>query len=328
MIATIYVFFSLIRSGYGVDEPTYLLTYKEYLQSGELYFEFAFNFLYSLFSFLGVEPEYFNKIIGLLFVLFICWIVSTFIRPPLRSLALLFFLFSPVTLDFVYNGYRQGFALLFVLTAVLFFDSRRYARGFLCLIAAVGFHWSAIIAASILLLQRFMSRRKIKTLSFILLFFSLIAIVTPLGILGLFSDLLEPFRQVFPDSLVVKKAILYINANDIEKSFYGLNFFGRLPLSVSIVSFLFVLILYENCFSDVIYKYSVLVMSYALLLLEMSYSFRNYYWVLPLLPLLMICVLERRCDNVAFTVPLIVILNVLVVVTGYYTSDIIYMLYK
>lgn len=328
-IAAIYIFFNLIRSGYGVDEPTYSLTYKEYVQSGRLDFEFAFNFLYYVFSTVGLEPNNFNKAFGCFYVLLSSCVIFTFILPPLRAITLLFFLFFPVTLDFMFNGYRQGVAFLFILSAIFFLNGRRYVYGGLSLIVALGFHWSALIAILVILLQRFITREKITLLSIIVFFVTIVSVVIPLGMLQFFSSILNTFSQLMPDAPIVKKAVLYINANDMSKSFYGLNMIGRFPLVFNIIVFLALIIFYRKSIPDIFYKYAVLFMLYSSLLLEMAYSFRNYYWVLPMCPFLMILIIESSNSNNSRKkrVLLFSLLHLLIVVTGYYTSNIVSMIY-
>lgn len=328
-VAAIYIFLNLIRSGYGVDEPTYSLTYKEYIQSGRLDFEFAFNFLYAVFSKVGIESSNFNKAFGCFYVVLSSCVIFTFIRPPLRSITLLLFLFFPVTLDFMFNGYRQGVAFLFILSAIFCFNGRRYAYGGLFLIVALGFHWSSLIAIIVLFLQRFIPREKITPLIIILLFVTVISAVIPLGILQFFSGILDSFSQLMPDAPIVKKAVLYINANDMSKSFYGLNMIGRLPLIFNIIVFLGLIIFYRKLIPDVFYKYAVCFMLYSSLLLEMAYSFRNYYWVLPMCPFLMSAIIESSNSNDCRKnrVLLFSLLHLLIVVTGYYTSNIVSMIY-
>jgi hypothetical protein len=325
IIATFYLLFNYSRSGYGVDEPTYLETYIDYLHTNTFYFEYCFNIMYEVFGFLGVTAENFNKIYSSLFIILSLIIIQRNISSPYKSLCLLFFLFFATTLDFVFNAYRQGISFLFVLMALFSIQKDMKVKGTILLVIALGFHWSSIVVFLAVLLQRFLSKRIAIIINLLLILLTLVSFFIPLHIVPAMSFMLNHINNGSP---YIVRAINYLNSP--EASFYGLNFLGRLPLIASIMSLLIVMYFYKHAVSRFYYNYTMVMMAYCLIFLEMSYSFRNYYWILPLLPFLMVDIIKHsKCNQERYTnIMIMSLVHIILSIAGYYTSGIIIMIYK
>lgn len=324
MIFVSYILINVFRMGYGVDEPTYLETYKEYLNSGILHFEYSFNFMYYTFNWIGISPEFFNKTYSTLFIILSLYVVGKFIDSPYKSLCLIFFLFFSTTLDFVFNAYRQGIAVLFILMSLFSFREKKKVLGAMFFFIGLGFHWSAVVVLLALFIRKFLAVKVAVKINVLLIVLTIIASFIPLHIIPAISTLLQMTAGSSP---YISRAINYLNSS--EASFYGLNFLGRLPLIVTILSMTLILFIYRRSIDKYYYTYSIIMLSYCLILLEMSYSFRNYYWILPLYPFLMVGIVKNAPAEVIKNNNLIIMvaLHIILACAGYYTSGIIPLIY-
>ncbi|HEM8101437.1 TPA: EpsG family protein [Enterobacter hormaechei] len=270
------------RTGLGVDESTYLESYQNYLKTGDLDFEYGVNFLFLCLKTLGVNEASFNTMLPLIILAVLYFTVNTAVKNPFRSFVLIFTMFSSLFLDFSFNAYRQGLSFWFVLLSIesLLAGSRK--RFLIYFIIGLGFHWSAAIVIVMLFLTRFLSIRGAIYTNVILMFVMLIAAVTPLHILSMLATIIQ--YATF-NSLYAQKIIFYLTT--IKSSFYDLNFFGRAPLILYSLILMALLFLYRKYIPRLQFKLLVILLGYSILLLEMSYSFRNFYWVLPFTPFIM-----------------------------------------
>lgn len=315
-----YITMNFFRTGFGVDEPVYLDAYQDFVRNGTEHFEYSFNFLYLIFSNLDVSTEFFNKMFSTTFILLVGFVVTICTCRPYRTLTLVFFLFFSITLDFVFNAYRQGMAFLFILLFLHFYNLGRRKKALVWFFIALGFHWSSIVVFLALFLRNFLSMRYTIRLNLILIIVTFIAAVIPLGIVNIIGDILSIVTLGSP---YVTKIMMYLQSP--VAYFYDLNMLGRLPLMIAVLSMLFIIYIYRHVIPKFYYKIIVILMTYCFVFLEMSYSFRNYYWVLPILPFLMANIPSYLNDSNKRKVSIIVMvsLHIALSITGYYTSGIL-----
>ncbi|MDZ3933157.1 EpsG family protein [Escherichia marmotae] len=287
-----YVILIFARTGLGVDESTYLESYHYYIQGGESDFEYGFDILFWGLKLLGVTESSFNTIFPLLILTALCFAVTISVKNPFRSFVLIFTIFSSFFLDFTFNAYRQGLSFWFVLLAIESYLSG-YRRKFIvyCLIG-LGFHWSAAVVLFMLFLTRFLSTRLAVFCNIFLFFLTLVAAIMPLHLLSILVTLIQHLPL---NSSYLQKVIFYLTT--IKSSFYDLNFFGRAPLIIYALILMSLLAIYRKQLPTVQFKLLILLLGYSVLLLEMSYSFRNYYWVLPFTPFIMAKILSCNVNK-------------------------------
>lgn len=325
IVGLVYIALNYTRTGLGVDEPVYLEAYKDYIQLGILHFEYSFNAVYYLLSLADVEPLYFNRILSTLFILISIVVILKCVAKPYQTLGLVFFLFFSITLDFVFNAYRQGFAFLFVALSLHYFSENRKKKSALMFLIGLGFHWSSIVVAIAILVHRFISLRLARRLNVVVLLLTSVAAVVPLKIIPFVSAVLLAGSFGSPYAL---KVIHYLDSPIAY--FYDLNMLGRLPLMIAVITTLIYVFIYRNIIPVLFYKVIIILMLYCLLFLEMSYSFRNYYWVLPFLPLLMAnmpCFVKNNNERKSALV-IALLFHLILSITGYYTSGIMPMIFQ
>ncbi|MFS7194591.1 EpsG family protein [Rahnella inusitata] len=314
-----YCLLNFSRNGYGVDEPVYLDAYKDYLKDGTLYFEYSFNFIYLVFSKLDVEPVFFNHLFSVLFIFLAVLMIKKSVNKPYQSLGLVFFLFFSITLDFVFNAYRQGMAFLFIAISLCYFFQNHKKRAILFFIIGLGFHWSSIVVALAVILRKFLSFKNAVRLNILIFIMTTIAMVIPLHIIPLVTFILSKVSFVSP---YILKITGYLDSPIAY--FYDLNFMGRLPMIASVLAMLSIFYIYRKVIPQFFYKIVMILMLYCLSFLEMSYSFRNYYWVLPFLPIIMANIPEylNSAKGKKSALVIVSVLHMMLAITGYYTSGI------
>ncbi|HAW7149579.1 TPA: hypothetical protein JLB60_000307 [Escherichia coli] len=323
IIALTYLLIVFTRQGLGVDESTYREAYRLYLiDTSSMEFEYSFNFLFYCLKILSVSPENFNNFICSIYVLFVTLLVLKVVDSPYKTLCVLLFLFSSVSLDFIFNAYRQGIAFVFVFSSLLaYYQGRKKIAAFFIFVA-IGFHWSSIIIPSLLLMFRFIPKRTIKIILTGVIILTVIGFVVPLGIL--------PTLKTIMASLIIKsqyidKIIFYLTISD--SSIYDLNFFGRLPLLTNALLLLIICRIFYRYVDFAFIQLITAVGLYCVIFMEMSFSFRNYYWLFPLLPFLVINVLtnykKNAHDKTAQILVLILLCHILISFITYYSSPLI-----
>lgn len=326
------IFFILIdfyRNGYGVDEPSYYKTYIEFRQNaGSFPFDFSFYAIYYLLDFIGVPSDYFNKTITFIYLLILYGAVSKVTKENFRSLHFLLLSFSYVSLDFMFNAYRQGFSFLFLYIAINEYLNGRLVKGSLWAAISAGFHWSSIIVVLLYFCSKLIREKQSYYLILLLFPFVLISMFTPLGVLK-YAEMLINILPVGDGFISHLNA--YLDASNVaDSSMYSLNIFGRFPLAISVVgSLLFILLCYDRFNDKRIIPLMALLLIYCLLFMEMAYSFRNYYWMLPFLALIMVnyCSVTNGRDRTK-RIATILFIHLIISIPTFYTSGINAMIYN
>ncbi|ENB8499132.1 EpsG family protein [Escherichia albertii] len=323
IIALTYLLIVFTRQGLGVDESTYREAYRLYLiDTSSTEFEYSFNFLFYCLKILSISPDNFNNFICTLYVLFVSLLVLKVVDAPYKTLCILLFLFSSVSLDFIFNAYRQGIAFVFVFSSLLAYYQERKKIAMFFMVIAIGFHWSSIIIPLLLLIFRFIPKRTIKIILTGVIILTVIGFIIPLGIL--------PTLKTIITSLIIKsqyldKIIFYLTTS--ESSIYELNFFGRLPLLTNALLSLIICRIFYRYADFSFVQLITAVGLYCVVFMEMSFSFRNYYWLFPLFPFLIVNVLSNYKKNGRHKIGqiLVVILfcHVLISFITYYSSPLI-----
>lgn len=323
LLLSFYVFLICTRYGYGVDEPTYKAAYESYLMdSSSFEFDYSFRFIYYLFSIVGIDAVDFNNFICIVYISFSLIVVVFTVNSPYRSLVLLFLIFNSVSLDFIFNGYRQGFSFLAIVLAVYLYEKNRILYSFLFCIIGIGFHWAAVLVLIFYLLARVLknsfSERFLKLVVVFIICISFVVFIIPPGINVAINDFISSFGL---SGKYVEKVNIYLS---LEKgSLYELNFFGRFPLFVNVVITLFFVWYNISNIPKSIVLFVIMLFLYGILFIDMAFSFRNFYWVNPLLPFLIGNSLRHQQNNGVNTNSLVVLycgLHVIISVVTYYTS--------
>ncbi|WP_270656137.1 EpsG family protein [Aeromonas sp. Y293-4] len=283
-----YVLLILTRAGYGTDELVYRAAYNDYLNSSSNFdFEYSFRFLFEIFKFFGVKSEYFNNAIGMLHLFLISLIIVRHIKSPYRSLCMVFLVFNYVSLDLMFNIYRQGLALWVLLLAIFSFLEKKILYFFIFAFVSVGFHWSAGLIIGLFIISNinynYGLKHSITVLTCVVVF---VFMVEP-KILTLLIDLISMLSL---SEFLVAKLRFYLDSDN--SSLYDLNVFGRVNnLIMPFLFLIFTQIFYERIPRQLT-RFIVLVNVYCVVFIEIAYSYRNYYWLLLLLPFLICHVLS------------------------------------
>ncbi|WP_413506108.1 EpsG family protein [Photobacterium phosphoreum] len=292
VISTVFFVFILNRTGLGVDEVTYRNAYSTYLTySNDFKFEYSFEFLFFLLKEFGVEVKSFNNVISYLFLFLTIFTVYKAIKPNYRSIVLVSFLFSGVYIDSIFNAYRQGFSILFVILAMIYFEKKDFKYFILNVLIAVGFHWSSILIILFVLISVFLSDKILKKAVLLLIVLHIIILIYPINIFDVFnySLLINSNLKTLSDAITS----YIINGGE---SFYDYNITWKLITIFPVISSLtFIYIKYPD--NSIKAKVFVILIGYSFIFIGMAYGFRNYYWALPVFSFL-IPELTRNSDKI------------------------------
>ncbi|HIF9170568.1 TPA: EpsG family protein [Photobacterium damselae] len=276
-ISAVFFIFILNRIGLGVDEYTYRSAYSYYLtQPNYFKFEYGFHFLYYILKEVGISTESFNNIISLLFFLLTLLTVLITVSKGYRSIVLISLIFSGFYIDCIFNAYRQGFAVLFIILSIHFYKKKRLIKFIVSSFLAIGFHWSSILILFFVFISNIIPDKILKKILLFLIFMHIFVIFFKVNIFEIFDY----------------KVLINLNLKNLSDaissyimkggdSFYDYNLSWRL---ITIFPILFSLI-----FTYINYKYNlinckifVVIMMYSFVFIGMAYGFRNYYWALPI----------------------------------------------
>jgi len=306
IITAIYIIFIWSRDNFGTDEFTYRYYYSQFLDNSDSFqFEFSFYYLFSILRFFGVSVNEFNNTVATAYVALAACTANYCAKGNSRSLILYFYLFSSVSLDFIFNIYRQGFSFLFACLFIYSVLNERKKLACVFIFIAIGFHWSSIIILIACVISKIVKRKQ-KLLFCIILAISLLAFVVPLHLADIFR-LLSRMPLVSIDFL---NHIGNYLSGEMGNNYYELSFNGRFTFIIfPVISIAGFCLYFYSKIDALLFNIIMILILYSLLFLEMSYSFRNYYWVMGLLPFILTSVAmgERK--------PL---LNNLIIVLGYH----------
>lgn len=327
IVSASYVLIVFARPGLGVDETTYRVAYETYLSNPNMVeFEYSFKTLFYFFKIAEVTPEVFNNTMCCLYIMLMTILVLFTVQSSFKTLCLLIFLFSAVSLDFIFNAYRQGFAFIFVFASLIFYKGNKRLLSALFIIIAIGFHWSSIFIPMLMFCFRIFSKNRVKQILSIVILLTTVGFIVPLGILSTLNKVLTtiPFKNIY-----IEKISFYLTTS--ESSIYALNLFGRLPLLVNTLLLLVICRLFLKYIDYFWIKLVTAVGIYCFIFMEMSFSFRNYYWLLPFFPFVICNGLTNYrnlngTNNVQY-IMFIISGHIMLSLLTYYTSPLIPLLF-
>ena len=314
----LFILFILNKTGYGVDEITYLNSYKDFLVNNDGFkFEVGFEVLYGILELINVSPIYFNNIISILLLTLMFFVVNKVITKN-RSIVFLMIIFSGLYLDLSFNIYRQAFSCLFFILSIYYFTERNDKKKFfLFFVLSISFHWSVSIIYVLFILLFLLPKSIYKKLLLLLIILHVIVIIYPINVIKHIDFTFLERLGIEDISNGIKGYILYS-----EGSFYNTSFVWKIiTLFPVIYSSLFIYFNYRN---DKYINYYILLILYSFVFIGMSYSFRNYYWAIIFVPFIFSKYISNKIDyNIIF----IIIFMVVNAILGFYSSSILKLIY-
>lgn len=316
----VFLIFLVSRTGLGVDELTYRLEYSGFnYDYSDFKFEYGFYALFSLFKYLGVSIGAFNLFFTILFLSLTCLVVYK-VESKYRSIVILSLFFSSVYIDLIFNAYRQGAAVIFVICMAYYFTRGQKVKFIISAFFAIGFHWSSVLILLFLLLSRFLSHRVCKAILVTLAIGHACVVFVKLDVISVIP--IDIFDSLGVPTL--SNAInAYLNLKLDGNTFYDSNFAWKLIAIIPILSSIIITLhMYNN---DVLYvKVFTVTMMYSFLMIGMAYGFRNYYWALPFFSFMLPGLLN---DAGPKRLALVYIYLIIFSFFGFYYSSIIPMIY-
>lgn len=280
----------LSRNGLGVDEPSYLMGYQSILigDTTKGYSDIAFNGLNHFFSEAGVRLNIYNNTVPLLYIITIAGLIFCNVNKNYRSLVFVSLVFSGTNLDFMFNAYRQAYAFLFFFAAIIIrkenssFSNKLLVFGLY--VVSFLFHWSAIVPIIIFMTSTILSSKLVNRIYILVIAFANISLFYNFEILSIIKDALS---LISLDNERLVRILAYTSDSALTGKLYGLNYAGRIFLILPIMATsILVCLSIKEGIDSVLTKYAVIYLFCCTLLIDMSFSFRNYYWLFPFISLI------------------------------------------
>ncbi|MCD9477030.1 EpsG family protein [Photobacterium phosphoreum] len=314
----LFVLFILNKTGHGVDEITYLNSYKDFLVNKNGFkFEIGFEILYDFLELINLNPIYFNSIISILLLTLMFFVVNKVVTKN-RSIVFLMLIFSGLYLDLSFNIYRQAFSCLFFILSIYYFTERKDKKNFfLFFVISISFHWSVSIIYVIFILLFLFPKSIYKKLLLLSIILHFIVIIYPINGIKYIDFTFLEMLGIGDISNGIKGYIL-----NSDGSFYNTTFVWKIIILFPVIySSIFIYFNYRN---DKYINYYILLILYSFVFIGMSYSFRNYYWAIIFIPFIFSKYISNKVDyNLIF----IIIFMIVNAILGFYSSSILKSIY-
>jgi len=323
-IVIIYLMINFNREGVGTDEPNYLSFYLYYQINPEnFYYGFSFEAIYFLFDFFGVSEKNFNFYFSSIYPLLAFWAVFFCVDKPYKAIILFAFLFSNFSADFTFNVYRHGLAACVLIISLQYFFKKQYVLFLIFAAIGYGLHWSIFIPYSFFIIGYFLSTINVFRLLCLGFILNFSAIFINFNLFEVFHSVIS---LVSNDNVLYKKISSYILYS--TNSFYDNNIFGKLKFMIPVLfTYGYAIYNVEQLKKFNWFPLFTLLGLYSFLLLDMSYSFRNYYWFLIFFPFMLTHIHKTRSTNLKLS-SLVYFSYVLVwAFLGFFSSSLMPMIY-
>ncbi|MCL6331923.1 EpsG family protein [Pectobacterium carotovorum subsp. carotovorum] len=250
---------------------------------------------------------------SLYFVIAMAVVVLLFCKNTYyKSLFMLSNFYSWSLLDLATNTYRQGIAIPFVLLSLYFLKEKKFIFSFFCSAIAASMHWSSLVIVCLVYFSYVISNR-IATLKYIsLIALSLLSISFFINfsfaeILSK-SALLGSLQNLFLGVDLLSKVDAYLGGGVDGASFYDMASYQRIYYTAEIYVALVVctiffcllrkdtILAYDSGYR-IVYSFFIIITSYGILLISMTWFIRNFYWAAPIAPLIYIYILRMMEEN-------------------------------
>lgn len=320
-------FFGL-RSDGSPDTKMYLEQFISLRGYADFEWSYSFYWLMKSIKIFTDEPSSYILLSSLFLLLFLSFSIYLWVPESYRSICLIYFSLSWSFFDLATNTYRQGLACIFLLIFAHFFNKKYYLYSFIFIFIAIGFHWSVPIVMLLIMFSCKISKydKAINLLLFFCIVYGSVSLFYSNGmsvIFGSIESVFDGFSLITGFNLTMKKQA-YLNAGVDGVEFYLFPIQKRLYFVLEIVFSLCVLTVLKlkvkNYNADrlnlVITSYLIMVI-YFFMLIDMTWFFRNMYWAICFIPILMAnaqaVFLEKRNGYVELSFPIFMVFSYFIV---------------
>lgn len=224
-----------------------------------------------------------------------------------KSLFLITCFYSWSVLDLAVNTYRQGIAIPFIILGVYFLNKKRNISALFSISIALTIHWGSAVIIGLYFFAIFLSRhiKLLKVISvFTLLLFTISFFINFDFASSLSkSSLVSSLQVIFVGVDLSSKIDAYLGGGVVGARFYDMPSLQRLYFSGEIYIAVLVFVIffmtrkkseYSSLGNDFvpIYSFFIAVAFYGVVLISMTWFIRNFYWAVPITPVLYVLILE------------------------------------
>ncbi|EPY4556592.1 EpsG family protein [Klebsiella pneumoniae] len=224
-----------------------------------------------------------------------------------KSLFLLTCFYSWSVLDLAVNTYRQGIAIPFIILGVYFLNSKKNILAVVAISIALTIHWGSSVIVALYFIAIYLSKhlRLLKIVTFFTLMLFTLSFFINFEFAGSLSksSLISSLQVLFVGVDLTSKIDAYLGGGVVGARFYDmpslqrLYFSGEIYIAILIFSFFFLTrkakdpIITSGNFV-MIYSFFTIVAFYGVVLISMTWFIRNFYWAVPITPVLYVLILQ------------------------------------
>ncbi|HDY0895808.1 TPA: EpsG family protein [Escherichia coli] len=224
-----------------------------------------------------------------------------------KSLFLLTCFYSWSVLDLAVNTYRQGIAIPFIILGVYFLNSKKNILAVVAISIALTIHWGSSVIVALYFIAIYLSKhlRLLKIVTFFTLMLFTLSFFINFEFAGSLSksSLISSLQVLFVGVDLTSKIDAYLWGGVVGARFYDmpslqrLYFSGEIYIAILIFSFFFLTrkakdpIITSGNFV-MIYSLFTIVTFYGVVLISMTWFIRNFYWAVPITPVLYVLILQ------------------------------------
>lgn len=267
----------------------------------------VFFFYQKILSELNLGFDAYTKLSIIILLALIFFTIKKLINSNKSSYLLLTYVLSFEFFDLVTNVYRQAVAGVFLVWFFYFVKSGNLVGGLIVGWVAYSIHWSALLVSLMIFSSRFIFRRKMVLLvgSYVAIFLIIYSVITSRGFPLVADNFLNIVSFIGFDDIINEEKINAYIGGGVDGAFFGsLGFLGRVRsigvYSIPIICSIFLhhkfRIFCDEGFS-ILYSCYLVVVFYALLVIDSAWYFRNFYWAFLFLPPLMMDIFKVLGKN-------------------------------
>ncbi|HHT7472330.1 EpsG-like putative glucosyltransferase [Raoultella planticola] len=301
------LFYGLRAPGFS-DTRMYLQGFDSLSDLNSFLWSSGFYFLMKSIKFFGSSHDTYIFLSSLYFVVSFMVVGAMYCKGRYyKSLFLIACFYSWSVLDLAVNTYRQGMAVPFIILGVYFLNRKHNISALLSIVIALTIHWGSAVIIGLYFFAIYLSKhmKLLRAISVITLSLFTISFFVNFDFASSLSKsaLVSSLQVIFVGVDLSSKIDAYLGGGVVGARFYDMPSLQRLYFSgeIYIAVLVFVVFFMTRKRDDefistgqftLIYSFFIAVAFYGVILISMTWFIRNFYWAVPITPVLYVLILS------------------------------------
>jgi hypothetical protein len=308
MISIVMIMFYGLRYPGNSDTRMYLYGFDTLTNLQSFGWSAGFYFLMRSIKYIGSSHELYILLSSIYFVVAFMSVGFNYCKDMYyKSLFLIMCFYSWSVLDLAINTYRQGISIPFIILGIYFFTKKNFIYSFVASGIALTLHWGCAAIILLYFFANFISKRifLLKIISIFTLILFTLSFFVNFGLAEILSksSLISTLQVFFIGIDLGSKIDAYLGGGVVGARFYDMGSLQRLYFSGEIYISLVVFVLFflsrnkqDAIVNDrnylLLYSFFICISLYGVLIISMTWFIRNFYWAVPITPVLYVLLLS------------------------------------